>query len=256
MGHILFPIVLALVFHSLWAANKGWGYVSDSNRDESFSRYTSLMNRLARLAGSGLAASVYTQTTDVEVENNGLLTYDRKVDKYGKENLKKIHEKVYEGVTAQYNAVVLKDKGAEWKYTFEKPADNWMNVDFDDAAWKTGKAGFGNAVIKKDHAQAKVQTDWENPDGIWMRSEFQWDGKDFDIATLNMFYDENPVIYVNGIQVASISNWNGGYNEVDVDNDAFKKAVRNGKNVIAIKADNKNGGGAYIDLAVIVLIKK
>jgi hypothetical protein len=37
----------------------------------------------------GLSASVYTQTTDVETETNGLLTYDRKVDKMGFENVRK-----------------------------------------------------------------------------------------------------------------------------------------------------------------------
>jgi len=37
----------------------------------------------------GLSATVYTQTTDVETETNGLMTYDRKVDKMGYENVRK-----------------------------------------------------------------------------------------------------------------------------------------------------------------------
>ncbi len=36
----------------------------------------------------GLSASVYTQTTDVETETNGLMTYDRKVDKMGFANVR------------------------------------------------------------------------------------------------------------------------------------------------------------------------
>jgi hypothetical protein len=43
----------------------------------------------------GLAAAVYTQTTDVEVETNGLMTYDRKVIKIALEDLKKVHESLY-----------------------------------------------------------------------------------------------------------------------------------------------------------------
>lgn len=35
----------------------------------------------------GLSASIYTQITDVETETNGLVTYDRKVDKMRAENL-------------------------------------------------------------------------------------------------------------------------------------------------------------------------
>ena len=41
------------------------------------------------VAEKGLSASVYTQTTDVETETNGLMTYDRKVDKMGADNVRK-----------------------------------------------------------------------------------------------------------------------------------------------------------------------
>jgi len=44
------------------------------------------------VAEKGLSASVYTQTTDVETETNGLMTYDRKVDKMGFANVRKAME--------------------------------------------------------------------------------------------------------------------------------------------------------------------
>lgn len=44
------------------------------------------------VAEKGLSASVYTQTTDVETETNGLMTYDRKVDKMGFTNVRKAME--------------------------------------------------------------------------------------------------------------------------------------------------------------------
>ena len=52
------------------------------------------MDKLGELAERGLGGSVYTQTTDVEIEINGLLTYDRKVLKYNPEVLKKAHAEV------------------------------------------------------------------------------------------------------------------------------------------------------------------
>ena len=52
------------------------------------------MDKLGELAEKGLGGSVYTQTTDVEIEINGLLTYDRKVLKYNPEVLKKAHAEV------------------------------------------------------------------------------------------------------------------------------------------------------------------
>ena len=42
----------------------------------------------------GTSAGVYTQTTDVEVEVNGLMTYDRKVIKIDSERLAKINKSV------------------------------------------------------------------------------------------------------------------------------------------------------------------
>ena len=52
------------------------------------------MERLGELAENGLGGSVYTQTTDVEIEINGLLTYDRKVLKFSPEVIRKAHEMV------------------------------------------------------------------------------------------------------------------------------------------------------------------
>ena len=43
----------------------------------------------------GLSAAVYTQTTDVEVETNGLLTYDRKELKMPPAKLKELHRQLY-----------------------------------------------------------------------------------------------------------------------------------------------------------------
>jgi len=31
----------------------------------------------------------------------------------------------------------------EWRYTLEKPADNWTNPAFNDTWWNTDSAGFG-----------------------------------------------------------------------------------------------------------------
>ena len=41
-----------------------------------------------------LGGSIYTQTTDVEGEVNGLMTYDRKVLKFNPDVLKTAHERI------------------------------------------------------------------------------------------------------------------------------------------------------------------
>ena len=63
------------------------------------------MEKLGDFAEQGLAGSIYTQTTDVEIEINGLLTYDRKVLKYNPAILKAAHESVIR--RAHLSATVL-----------------------------------------------------------------------------------------------------------------------------------------------------
>jgi len=59
--------------------------------------YLSLLEKeLKPLIPLGLAAAIYTQTTDVEIEINGYLTYDRKIEKMDAERIKRAHEELFE----------------------------------------------------------------------------------------------------------------------------------------------------------------
>jgi len=77
---------------------KNWGYQSFKSNDSLFKRYQSLTDKLEELIRAGLSAAVYTQTTDVEGEVNGFMTYDRKVMKMPIEKLKAVNDKMYEVV--------------------------------------------------------------------------------------------------------------------------------------------------------------
>ena len=63
--------------------------VRDITRD-----YARLAKSLETFIRCGLAGAVYTQTTDVEVEVNGYLTYDRKVFKFDKNEIRRCHDSV------------------------------------------------------------------------------------------------------------------------------------------------------------------
>ncbi|TCC96796.1 glycoside hydrolase family 2 protein [Pedobacter psychroterrae] len=79
-----------------WLDKNNWGYGKTfENADALFDRYASFMATLEKLIPQGLSAAVYTQTTDVEVETNGLMTYDRKVIKVPVEKLKGVTDKLY-----------------------------------------------------------------------------------------------------------------------------------------------------------------
>ncbi len=78
-----------------WQQKDNWGYQSFKNKNELLQRYQKLINDLLPLIPKGLSAAIYTQTTDVEIETNGLMTYDRKEIKFPADKLKALHEKLY-----------------------------------------------------------------------------------------------------------------------------------------------------------------
>ncbi len=65
----------------LWQAEGNWGYRNFDDIRVYENRYADLIKALYPLVDKGLAAAVYTQTSDCEVEVNGLMTYDREVVK-------------------------------------------------------------------------------------------------------------------------------------------------------------------------------
>lgn len=62
-----------------WQGKQNWGYVTYKSQEELRQAYMKLIDQLPGLIRQGLCAAVYTQLTDVEIEVNGFMTYDRKV---------------------------------------------------------------------------------------------------------------------------------------------------------------------------------
>ncbi len=65
----------------IWSPERNWGYIEFKSPQEVTDRYVDYADKLAGLVDKGISGAVYTQTTDVEGEVNGLMTYDRKVVK-------------------------------------------------------------------------------------------------------------------------------------------------------------------------------
>ena len=86
-------IGLALPGH-LWFPDKNWGYIQFKTIDEVTAKYKEYAKMLLDMIPQGFSAAVYTQTTDVEGEVNGLLTYDRKVVKVDEEKVREINREI------------------------------------------------------------------------------------------------------------------------------------------------------------------
>ncbi|WP_461126053.1 glycoside hydrolase family 2 protein [Spirosoma aerophilum] len=75
---------------------RNWGYQTYQSADEVLKAYQKKYAKIVEYyQKQALSAAVYTQTTDVEGEVNGLLTYDREVIKIPIETLKKIHAPLF-----------------------------------------------------------------------------------------------------------------------------------------------------------------
>jgi beta-galactosidase/beta-glucuronidase len=86
-------IGLAVENH-LWKQDRNWGYVQYKTSEEATNAYINLAEKLKKLIPSCYSAAVYTQTTDVEIEVNGLMTYDRKIIKLDEERIRKVNQEV------------------------------------------------------------------------------------------------------------------------------------------------------------------
>jgi len=78
----------------LWEPNRNWGYVQFNSSKEVTDEYIKYAEQLKQLIRQGFSAAVYTQTTDVEVEVNGLMTYDRKLVKVDEARVKKVNQEI------------------------------------------------------------------------------------------------------------------------------------------------------------------
>ena len=82
----------------LWWNKRNWGYVQFKTPEEVTAEYEKYAKSLIKYVRLGFSGAVYTQTTDVEGEVNGLFTYDRKVMKVLPERLKAANKAVIESM--------------------------------------------------------------------------------------------------------------------------------------------------------------
>ncbi|MDR0385943.1 MAG: beta-galactosidase, partial [Prevotellaceae bacterium] len=78
----------------LWQTDRNWGYVRFKDSKEVTDKYIEFAGQLKETISRGYSAAVYTQTTDVECEVNGLMTYDRKVIKIEEDRVRQVNREI------------------------------------------------------------------------------------------------------------------------------------------------------------------
>jgi len=239
-----------------WATEGGWSYgAGPKTVEEFYVRYKGTID--AMLDNPNLFGFCYTQLTDIEQERNGLYFYNRKP----KFDAKKLHaitsrQAAYERgepVAAQPAVNILDAKwkvlvgavqdgalSTPYKYTVEKPADDWMKEGFDDKSWKTGLAPFGNGN--------KTRTEWKTAE-IYFRKTFEYGGGALKHGCVVIHHNDNTEIYINGQKILGVRGSKGYY--MVLVTEQLKKALKKGANTIAVHS-HEGGRGQQIDLAILV----
>ncbi len=82
-----------------WNENQKFGYKFFDSKEALTEAYVNLLNdELKPLITRGCTAAVYTETTDVEIEINGFLTYDRAVEKMDAGRVAAVHKSLIESM--------------------------------------------------------------------------------------------------------------------------------------------------------------
>lgn len=124
-----------------------------------------------------------------------------------------------------------------WRYSTERPADEWTQAGFDDSGWSEDFGGFGT----RGTPNARISTEWKTDD-IWLR-------KTIDLAEIPanpafyLFHDEEAVIYLNGKKATSFEGYTTEYKLVPL-GEEVAALLKKGENLIAVHCHQSRGGQA------------
>ena len=230
-------------------AQKHWGYRGTTSRDDLTRKYVGLLRKVWALnLQKGLSAAVYTQTSDVETECNGLMTYDRALIKVNVDEVAAANRGDFPPPPVLKPVLPTSEKEAQtWRYTVEKPAADWAKPGFDDSTWTQGPGGFGRA----DTPGAVARTQWHGSD-IWCRRQFTLADTTFSDLQLLMHHDEDAQVYLNGVLAARTRAFTTQYEAFPISPKA-KAALKKGKNVLAVHC-KQTRGGQYIDVGLVDVV--
>jgi len=233
-----------------WQDEGSWGYRRFETREALTDAYLVLIDNLRWLIAGGLSAAVYTQTTDVEVEVNGFMTYDRAIIKMDEGKIAAANRRLYlPPPTIKTIVSTSQQEGQQWRYTTAKPADGWQQEEFDDSSWQKGPGGFGT----KGTPGTVVRTEWNTPD-IWIRRTFELKNKKFEQLRLLTHHDEDAEVYINSKLASKLEGFTTNYVQAAIDKKA-RESLKVGSNCLAVHC-HQTGGGQYIDVGIVDIIEK
>jgi len=229
-----------------WVDAIAWGYRSTTGPGELTRKYLDLWRAVWRLKDeSGLCAAVYTQLTDVETECNGLLTYDRRIEKVDVKRVAEAHRgRIAPPPKFLTVAPTAEREPVVWRFTVGQPPEDWSKPGFDDSRWEEGPAAFGSPT----RTNGAIRTPW-NTEDIWLRRQIVLRQAELQDLALRVFHGDDVEVYFNGVLAMKAGGSSPDYEELDIKGEA-ETALRPGANVIAVRCRQPKAGH-YIDVGLV-----
>lgn len=232
----------------MWQKRDNWGYALTQSRGELQDTYGEFTNMLKKFRDvNGLSAAVYTQITDVEIESNGLMTYDR-ILKVDPKQISLANHLAYPVPVYQTIVPTSEEAAQTWKYTFDNPGPDWSGASFDASSWKEGPGGFGHSVAPGN----PLGTDWNGSD-VWLRRTFtlpQLTPAALEQLMVRHCHDEDIEVYINGVLAFKAEGFISNYQVRPLLAAARAALNVGGENVLAVHC-HQTRGGQFIDAGIV-----
>lgn len=215
-----------------------------SQRD--YFAFTAYFNNITGY-GDNHAWANRTESIRLVADGNGS---DSLSTKHRDEQVVRLHEEL----VAQARALALprvpartilpdaRDGGTLWRYWDQGQPDEVFAQGFDDSAWPQARGGFGVASTPG----ALVQSSWRTQE-IALRHDFVLTELP-DGLVLSIHHDEEALVFLNGIQVASFAGFRTDYIDVQLSS-AAQDALVVGSNTLVVLC-RQSTGGQYIDVGL------
>lgn len=127
---------------------------------------------------------------------------------------------------------------AVWRFTTERPTENWASLDFDDSEWASGRSGFGFAARDGD-ADTEATADgpatrWDGPE-LWLRVSFDLPEGEWDSVRAEAKNSASFSAYINGVFAVAEPYGSTVHAALPVSGDAVA-ALHPGRNTLAVHA--------------------
>ena len=199
---------------------KNWGYRNMEDSLQLLTRYESYYDQVHRFVKeNGLSATIYTQTTDVETETNGLMTYDRKINKMGAENVYRANNNIIPPSLAS-PVKIFTDTYRVTLSNYRPGGKIYFTTDGKEPL--TGTSIYSGPFVIKETTVVKAYTEWN-------------DNRSRTTSFLIEKKEPIPAMDVSGLKPGLIASvYNGEFNELP-DFHLLKPALRRTVNEISHK---------------------